>query len=289
MLKDDQAGKKLRCKSCQSVIEVPAADSAAAPAIVREHAAQCPAFHHDRFLINQKKFSFNLKYFILDESGQPLLNAVRPIHFFRTLAAVLAWLVCTTGGIGTSIALGSTIQQQEVGIAITVIGILASVIFGIWALIKLAPKRHVTIYADEKLTEPVLEILQDQKFSIIRAWYTVRTPDGEVLGRLMKHYLYNFLRKRWYIFDTDGSNRLLAKEDSLILALMRKFLGGFFGLLRTNFIIVEPGTDRVIGEFNRKYSLFDKYVLDMSADKALEFDRRMAVALALMLDTGEHR
>lgn len=29
-----------------------------------------------------------------------------------------------------------------------------------------------------------------------------------------------FFRKRWYIPDADGSNRLLAKEDSLILALM---------------------------------------------------------------------
>jgi hypothetical protein len=45
----------------------------------------------------------------------------------------------------------------------------------------------------------------------------------------------------------------------------------------------------VIGEFNRKFSLFDKYVLDMSADRSLELDRRMAVALAVMLDTGERR
>lgn len=52
---------------------------------------------------------------------------------------------------------------------------------------------------------------------------------------------------------------------------------------------VEPTTDRVIGEFNRKFTLFDKYVLDLSADRAHELDRRLGVALAILLDTGERR
>jgi hypothetical protein len=75
----------------------------------------------------------------------------------------------------------------------------------------------------------------------------------------------------------------------MILSLLRRFLGHFFGILRTNYIIVDPVSKHVIGEFNRKFSLFDKYVLDMSADRSLELDRRMAVALAVMLDTGERR
>jgi hypothetical protein len=64
-----------------------------------------------------------------------------------------------------------------------------------------------------------------------------------------------------------------------------------FGLLRTNFVIVDgsnPG-GLVLGEFNRKFTLFDRYVLDLSLDPTRSLDRRVAVALGVMLDTGERR
>jgi hypothetical protein len=64
-----------------------------------------------------------------------------------------------------------------------------------------------------------------------------------------------------------------------------------FGLLRTNFVIVAgPDADGpVLGEFNRKFTLFDRYVLDLSPDATRSLDRRVAVALGVMLDTGEKR
>mgnify|MGYP006273433707 CR=1 FL=1 len=81
----------------------------------------------------------------------------------------------------------------------------------------------------------------------------------------------------------------MAKEDSIVLALLRRFIGVFFGILRTNFIIVSGRTERVIGEFNRQFTLLDRYVLDLSPDAERYLDRRIAVALGVMLDTGERR
>jgi uncharacterized protein YxjI len=81
----------------------------------------------------------------------------------------------------------------------------------------------------------------------------------------------------------------LAKEDSIILSLLRRFLGPMFGLLRTNFVFIPAGTEDVIGEFKRKFTILDRYVLDMSADQQRLMDRRIAVALGVMLDTGERR
>jgi hypothetical protein len=64
-----------------------------------------------------------------------------------------------------------------------------------------------------------------------------------------------------------------------------------FGLLRTNFIILAgDGSDRrELGQFNRKFTLFDSYVLNMSTDPEQTIDRRLAVAIGVMLDTGERR
>jgi hypothetical protein len=45
----------------------------------------------------------------------------------------------------------------------------------------------------------------------------------------------------------------------------------------------------VIGEFNRKFTILDRYVLDLTADPGRNLDRRIALALGVMLDTGERR
>jgi hypothetical protein len=44
-----------------------------------------------------------------------------------------------------------------------------------------------------------------------------------------------------------------------------------------------------VGEFNRKFTLLDRYVLDLSQDSGRALDRRVAIAMGVMLDTGERR
>jgi hypothetical protein len=84
----------------------------------------------------------------------------------------------------------------------------------------------------------------------------------------------------------------MAIEDSMVLSLLRRVLGSLFGVLRTNFLLVHQGGaegESVFGEFNRKLTLLDRYVLDLSGDPERRFDRRVALALGIMLDTGEKR
>jgi len=91
------------------------------------------------------------------------------------------------------------------------------------------------------------------------------------------------------VYGPDKRLLFIAKEDSVILSLLRRFLGPLFGLLRTNFIILRPDSEEVIGEFKRKFTILDRYVLDMSGDPQRLMDRRVALALGVMLDTGERR
>ena len=109
-------------------------------------------------------------------------------------------------------------------------------------------------------------------------------------SRALRERLPGAHTKNLFLTDTDERMVLVvAKEDSLILSLLRRLLGPMLGLLRTNFVILRPNSDTIIGEFNRKLTLFDRYVLDMSADRMHELDRRLAIALGVMLDTGERR
>jgi uncharacterized protein YxjI len=284
-LKDELQGKKVKCPTCGAV-SVAGGGAKAGPAF---SADLDRAFQRDKFLLRQKTFAIGEKYYVWDEAGETLLFIERPAHVMQNLVAMF-------GSIGTLIVVGGLLgaltsvlpkEVQPIGAILTgFVAIAATVVVAI----ALSPKRHVTFYRDESKSQALLKVLQDKKAQLIVATYTVLDEAGTPLARLQKNYLYDIFRKRWYIVAPD-SDRVLgtAMEDSLILSMLRRLLGPLFGVLRTNFIITKGETEKVIGEFNRKFTLLDRYVLDMSADRENHLDRRVACALGVMLDTGEKR
>jgi hypothetical protein len=229
------------------------------------------------------------KYDVGDEQGNKIIFVERPAHFLRNLGAVVVAMFIWIGGIMGLIALADAFPKNAVVGWITGIGMLAVFIGAPIVGVMLSAKRHVTFYRDQTKRERLLEVLQDKKFQPITMTYTVRDARGRPLAKLAKNWLYNMVRKRWYVYAPNGQLLFLAKEDSVILSLLRRFLGPLFGLLRTNFIFLPAGTEDVIGEFKRKFTILDRYVLDMTADPQRIMDRRIALALGVMLDTGERR
>lgn len=280
-LKDELAGQVLTCPRCGSAVQVPAAPAVSVQAD--------PVFDRDTFLINQR-IAIDARYQITDEAGAPLVYVVRPTYLLRNLAALtagfiagMAWFALF-GLMADSFGAGSSIG----GIMVLVGGLgFFAVLFAV--AIALSKKRHTTVYRDEAGRQTLLVIKQDRKFQFITWTYTITDKDDNVLGLLQKNMLYNLIRKRWYLNATDGRRIAVAKEESIILSLLRRLLGPLFGLLRTNFIILKGDGEQVIGEFNRKMTILDRYVLDLKADRTRELDRRLALALGLMLDTGERR
>jgi len=280
-LKDQMAGQTLTCPRCNNPVQVPAAPAVAAQADT--------AFDRDVFLINQK-IRIDAKYQVTDEQGQPILFVVRPSYLFRNLlamaagfAAAFAWLF-----VFTSLAQAAG-DQSTVGGILILLGGLGFIPVLLVVAVALSKKRHTTIYRDERMQEELLTVQQDRKWQWITWTYTVTNPDGGVLALLRKNLLYNLFRKRWYLDGPNGQRIATAKEDSIILSMLRRLLGPLFGLLRTNFVIMRGDSEDVIGEFNRKYTILDKYVLDLKADGQRSLDRRLALAMGLMLDTGERR
>jgi hypothetical protein len=285
-VKDEFAGRALKCAQCGQVIT-------AGPAVAIAIPEGDAVYARDRFLLRQKAIAINQKYYVWDEQGRPLLFIERPAHVGQSLLAAL-------GAIATFIVLGGGIvflliewlKESKMGPLQSVVAAAAVVVLlaaTIAVAVVLSPKRHVNVYRDESRAERLLEIVQVNKFQVINAYFELRDQAGQLLAKFKKNYLYNIIRKRWYVYRPDGSMLAVAKEDSIILSLLRRVMGDLSFLVRTNFIILEGETENVIGEFNRKFTVLDRYVLDMSADREHHIDRRIALALGVLLDTGERR
>ena len=275
---DKFAGQEITCPDCKAKILVPAAPPKPPQAD--------SIFERDTFLINQK-IRIDEKYAITDDAGHDLLFVVRPRHLLRNVAALL-------GGITAGLAFAALFfwAAPARGALTAVMAVIALVGFfpvTIAVTLLLSKLRDTTFYRDESLAERLLTITPDKKFQPIVATYTIRDARGTPLAHLRKNYLYNFIRKRWHMDAPGGTEICMAIEDSALKAFLRRFIGPLFGLLRTNFEIQLGDSDKVVGMFNRRMTLLDRYVLDLTSDPERTMDRRLALALGVMLDTGERR
>jgi hypothetical protein len=281
-LRPAYAGRLLECPSCGRHIRAGYLASAPRPPAPGVD----PAFDRDVFLLRERVFTIRSKYEVLTENGTPILYVERPTYPVRTLFAYFVALIVSLTAARWILG---PFPEDGGGALLVLVGFpLVAFVFLVVSM-SLRPRRHVTIYRDDSRRETLLRVLQNQRVAVLARTYTVVTPSGEPLATLRKTYLDNVVRKRWYVATPGGEPIAMAIEDSIVLSLLRRVLGVFFGFLRTNFLLVRGSDEAVLGEFNRKFTLFDRYVLDLSADPDRAFDRRVALALGVMLDTGERR
>ena len=156
---------------------------------------------------------------------------------------------------------------------------------------RMAIKEDIRFFADEQETEELFRIKARSVFDIGGARYDVTEPDGAPIGVLGHAFRKSLLRSTWKVTDADEGEVVTAQERSLPMALARRLVDfvpyGEWVPIPYNFDLLMDG--RVIGHMNRKFQLRDRYVLDLSADHQRQLDRRLAIALAIGLDTLQNR
>ncbi|HBA59339.1 MAG TPA: hypothetical protein DCZ92_00670 [Elusimicrobia bacterium] len=286
-LKDEYAGSQVACPKCSATISVPALPPA--PPVKAQDGDS--AFARNKFLLNQRHLAIKEKYSVADEEGNEIMYVERPRYL---ILSILGGMVGMAAGFAWYLGSALVVHGLKGSLPPALYGllglvVLASSVFVIAVVaMALSKKRHISIYRDDSKGEPLLQVLQDFKIQILTSSFTIADPEGNPIATIYKKYLHNILRKRWYCVAPDGNPLFVVKEDSMILSILRRFLGSFFGLLRTDFIFFDAD-ENVLGEFNRRMTLLDRYVLDMSADSLRKVDRRVALATGVLLDTGEKR
>jgi uncharacterized protein YxjI len=121
--------------------------------------------------------------------------------------------------------------------------------------------------------------------------YDVLAADGERLG-VLHHTLGSILRTTWSVQDAAEQEVALAQERSRLLATVRRvknYVSDYATVIPIpyDFDILADG--EVVGRMDRKFQIRDRYVLDLSGDTERRIDRRVAIALAIGLDTLQNR
>ena len=157
---------------------------------------------------------------------------------------------------------------------------------------KLAVREDIRFYADEGETTELFRIHARQWLDTGSSRYDVLAADGERIG-VLHHTLRSIIQTTWSVQDGAEQEVALARERSLVGALLRRVVdffpdyGGNLIPIPYNFDILVGGT--VVGRMDRKFQLRDRYVLDLSGDVERRIDRRVAIALAIGLDALQNR
>ena len=155
---------------------------------------------------------------------------------------------------------------------------------------KLAVKEDIRFYGDEQETQELFRIKARSVFDTGGARYDVTAADGGPIG-VLHHQLKSLIRSTWRVTDADDHEVAIAQERSLPLAIARRVIDfvpyGEWIPIPYNFDLLSNG--RAIGHLSRKFQLRDRYVLDLSGDSDRRVDRRLAIALAIGLDTLQNR
>ncbi len=146
-------------------------------------------------------------------------------------------------------------------------------------------REDIRVYSDENKTQEVLMIKARQIMDFSAAFDVVDSATGQKVGALRRKGLASILRDEWDILDV-GDN-VIGKlfEDSMGLALIRRFLTG---LVPQNYDIT-IGTDRV-ADLKQAFNPFAYQLgMDFSMDISHRLDRRVGIAAGILLAAIEGR
>ena len=145
-------------------------------------------------------------------------------------------------------------------------------------------REDIRVYSDESKSQELLTIQARQIIDFSAAYDVMDATTGEKVGVLRRKGLASLLRDEWEVLDASDQLRGLLFEDTIGLALLRRFLLGSF--LPQNYDLTFGETR--VADLRQRFNLF-RYELDLdfSMDPVRALDRRLGIAAGILLATVE--
>ncbi|WP_218618690.1 MULTISPECIES: hypothetical protein [unclassified Paenibacillus] len=139
-------------------------------------------------------------------------------------------------------------------------------------------KEDIAIYNDESMTTELLRIKARNVIDFSATYDVHDSETGEHLGALRRKGLKSIVKDEWILLDSHDSEMGLIKEDSALMALLRRFIT----LIPQKYNI--ELRDVTIPAFRQNFNPFvTKIIADFSEDRKGLLDRRLALAAGILL------
>ena len=140
-------------------------------------------------------------------------------------------------------------------------------------------KEDIRVYTGEDMRTEVLTILARQIIDFSAAYDIFDPSNNSKVGAFRRKGMKSFFKDEWIIMDAEDRGIGLIKEDSVALALIRRFLTN---LIPQKFHGVVNGNQVCL--FKQNFNPFVmKINLDFSMDVSRLLDRRLGIAGAILL------
>ena len=146
-------------------------------------------------------------------------------------------------------------------------------------------REDIRVYSDESKAQEVLMIKARQIVDFSAAYDVVDSAMGQKVGALRRRGWASMLRDEWEVLDVNDNVIGKLFEDSMGMALLRRFLSN---LIPQNYDIT-LGTERV-ADLKQNFNPFTYELnIDFSMDINHRLDRRLGLAAGILLAAVEGR
>ncbi|MCG6139897.1 hypothetical protein [Leptospira mtsangambouensis] len=146
-------------------------------------------------------------------------------------------------------------------------------------------KEDITVYADETKSKELLKIKARNMIDFSAIYDVVDVSSNEPMGALRRKGFKSILKDSWEILDTRDQVIGSIDEDSMLKAILRRFLTNL--IPQTFFITINKNQ---VGVLKQTFNPFvPQFNIDFSSDRANALDRRMGIAIVILLQIIEGR
>lgn len=140
-------------------------------------------------------------------------------------------------------------------------------------------KEDIRIYTGEDMQTEVLTILARNIIDISATYDVIDAVSKARVGALKRKGIKSMIRDEWIIMDREDREIGMIREDSMLLAMIRRF---FSNLVPQKYHGFVDGREACV--FNQNFNPFvTKIHLDYSMDTRSLLDRRLGIAAAILL------
>lgn len=146
-------------------------------------------------------------------------------------------------------------------------------------------KEDITVYSDESQNQEMLKIQARSIIDFSAAYDITDKSSGQKVGALRRKGFSSILRDAWEILDPNDNVIGKISEDSMLMALLRRFLSN----LIPQAFVIEAGESQV-GALKQTFNPFvPQFVVDFSMDTGRRLDRRLGIGAVILLQVIEGR